>query len=151
LVARVADNYPSMMNDPMIKLFATGTDPAYRREAWVVSFGLAEVLSGFLVMVGVFTRLWSLLMIFVFTKLLLVDFGWDEIPHIYPIGALAAVMFSNKLRSEVWRFEDWKEHARRRGLLAKQVMAVGLPAVGIACLVVFPLLYLISFFDRSNL
>jgi len=151
LVAGVADNYPSMMNDPMIKLFAAGTDPAYRREAWVVSFGLAEVLSGFLVMVGVFTRLWALLMIFVFTKLLLVDFGWDEIPHIYPIGALAAVMFSNKLRSEVWRFEDWKEHARRRGLLAKQVIAVGLPALGIACLVVFPLLYLISFFDRSNL
>jgi uncharacterized membrane protein YphA (DoxX/SURF4 family) len=151
LVAGVADNFPAVMNDPMIKFFAAGTDPTYRREAWVIAFGLAEVLSGFLVMVGVFTRLWAALMIVVFTKLMLVDFGWDEIPHIYPIGALAAVMFSNKLRSEFWKVEEWKDEARRKGEFTKQVMAVGLPALGIAVVVVFPLLYLISFFDRSNL
>jgi len=80
-----------------------------------------------------------------------VDFGWDEIPHIYPIGALAAVMFSNKLRSEFWEVEAWKDQARRKGEFGKQVVAVGLPALGIAMVVVFPLLVLISFFDRSNL
>jgi uncharacterized membrane protein YphA (DoxX/SURF4 family) len=151
LVAGVADNFPSVMNDPMIKLFSLGTDPAYRRETWIVAFGLAEVLSGFLVMVGVFTRLWASIMIFVFTKLMLVDFGWDEIPHIYPIGALAAVLFSNKLRSEFWRVEDWKEHARREGKLARQLVAVGGPALVIATVVLFPLLYVISFFDRTRL
>jgi hypothetical protein len=151
LVAGVADNFPSVMNDPMINLFASGTDAAFRRETWVVAFGLAEVLSGFMLMVGVFTRLWAGIMIFVFTKLMLVDFGWDEIPHIYPIGALAAVMFSNRLRSEFHRVEDWKDHARREGKLMKQVVAVGAPALVIAIAVIFPLLYLISFFDRSHL
>jgi uncharacterized membrane protein YphA (DoxX/SURF4 family) len=151
LVAGVADNYPSIMNDPMIRVLSTGADPAYRREVWVVAFGLAEVLSGFLVTVGVFTRIWAALMMFLFTKLMLVDFGWEEIPHIYPIAALAAVMFSNRHRSEFWRIELWKEHARREGKIARQLFAVGLPALTIAVLVLFPLLYAISFFDRSNL
>ena len=58
LTIGVADNYPSMMADPLVGFFALGTDPAMRREAWVVSFALAEVMSGFMVMMGVFTRLW---------------------------------------------------------------------------------------------
>jgi uncharacterized membrane protein YphA (DoxX/SURF4 family) len=68
-------------------------------------FGMAEVLSGFLLMIGVFTRLWSLLMFLVMTKLMLIDFGWAEIPHIYLIGALLVVIFSNKLTNELSRFE----------------------------------------------
>jgi uncharacterized membrane protein YphA (DoxX/SURF4 family) len=71
LVAGVGDNYPAIMDDPMINLFRLGTDPAYRRETWIISFGLAEVLSGFLVMFGCFTRVWCSLMGFLFTKLML--------------------------------------------------------------------------------
>ncbi|MBK5256826.1 MAG: DoxX family membrane protein, partial [Vicinamibacteria bacterium] len=62
LTIGVADNYPSMMSDPLVGFFALGTDPAMRREAWVVSFALAEVMSGFMVMMGVFTRLWATIM-----------------------------------------------------------------------------------------
>jgi len=151
LVAGVADNYPAVLDDPLVRFFALGTDAAYRREAWVVAFGIAEILSGFLLMVGIFTRLWAALMIFVFTKLLLVDFGWEEIPHIYPIAALLALAFSNELASEVQEVERRVNHWRREGRLLREALAVGVPAVLIALAVVFPLLVFLSYFDRSTL
>src|SRR5260370_41669554 len=77
LTAGVADNYPAVMDDPMIHFFAMGTNPAFRRENWIVAFALAEVLSGFMVMMGIFTRVWGSLMLWVFIKLMIVNFGWD--------------------------------------------------------------------------
>ena len=151
LAAGVADNYPWVMNDPMLGFFSMGTDPTFRRENWIVSFGLAEVLSGFMLMTGVFTRVWCLLMLWVFTKLMLVDFGWDEIPHIYPIGALMAVMFSNKLDTEFSRVEDLERKAAQSGRIAGQLGVVVAASLGIAAAAVFPLLYLLAFADRSNL
>ena len=79
LIAGVADQYPSVREDVMVKLLAFGTDPYFRRECWVVSFAMAEVLSGFMLMTGVFSRVWGVIMAAVFTKLMLVDFGWNEI------------------------------------------------------------------------
>lgn len=152
LVAGVADNFPAVMNDPMIRLFSFGTDPSYRREAWIVAFGMAEVLSGFMLMIGVYTRVWSMMMIFVFTKLMLLDFGWDEIPHLYPIGALLAIMLSNEqLPSTIAALEERKERARRQGLVLERIGLSAVPAFGIAAVVVFPLLWLLTFFDRSRL
>src|SRR5215471_1067925 len=87
LTAGVADNFPSIMNDPMIGFFSMGTNPVFRRENWIIAFALAEVLSGFMLMMGVFTRVWGSLMLWVLVKLMLVNFGWEEIPHIYPIAA----------------------------------------------------------------
>jgi uncharacterized membrane protein YphA (DoxX/SURF4 family) len=151
LIAGVADNYPSVMHDPMVNFFAIGTDPQYRRECWVVSFGMAEVLSGFLLMIGVFTRLWSLLMLIVMTKLMLIDFGWAEIPHIYLIGALLVVIFSNKLTNELSRFEAGQAEAQRRGETLKRLALMILPPVVLAILVVFPMLELLTHSDRSGL
>ena len=151
LVAGVADNYPWVMNDPMLGFFSMGTDPAFRRENWIVSFGLAEVLSGFMLMTGVFTRVWCLMMLWVFTKLMVVDFGWDEIPHIYPIAALLAVMFSNKLETTFSRVEDVERKAVRGGTTAAQLGVVVAASLAIALAAVFPLLYLLTFADRSNL
>jgi uncharacterized membrane protein YphA (DoxX/SURF4 family) len=151
LIAGVADNYPSVMHDPMVNFFAIGTDPQYRRECWVVSFGMAEVLSGFLLMIGVFTRLWSLLMLFVMTKLMLIDFGWAEIPHIYLIGALLVVIFSNKLTNELSRFEAGQAEAHRRGDMLKRLALMVVPPVVLAILVVFPILELLTHSDRSGL
>jgi uncharacterized membrane protein YphA (DoxX/SURF4 family) len=151
LIAGVADNYPSVMHDPLVNFFAIGTDPQYRRECWIVSFGLAEVLSGFLLMIGVFTRLWSLLMVSVMTKLMLIDFGWAEIPHIYLIGALLAIMFSNKLTNELSRFEAAQEEARRRGDRLMRLALMIVPPVVLAILVVFPMLELLTHTDRSGL
>jgi uncharacterized membrane protein YphA (DoxX/SURF4 family) len=151
LIAGVADNYPSVMHDPMVNFFAIGTDPQYRRECWVVSFGMAEVLSGFLLMIGIFTRLWSLLMLFVMTKLMLIDFGWAEIPHIYLIGALLVVIFSNKLTNELSRFEAGQAEAHRRGDMLKRLALMVVPPVVLAILVVFPILELLTHSDRSGL
>jgi uncharacterized membrane protein YphA (DoxX/SURF4 family) len=152
LVAGVADNFPTVMTDPMIRIFSFGTDPSYGREAWIVAFGMAEVLSGFMLMTGVFTRVWSLMMIFIFTKLMLLDFGWDEIPHLYPIGALLAIMLSNEQpRSAVAFLEERRERARRQGRMAEGFTVVAAPALALAALVVFPLLWIFTFFDRSKL
>src|SRR5207249_645453 len=151
LTAGVADNYPWVMNDPMLGFFSLGTDPAFRRENWIVSFGLAEVLSGFMLMTGIFTRVWCLMMLWVFTKLMVVDFGWDEIPHIYPIGALLAVMFSNKLHTEFVRVEQMERNAARGGRPAAQLAVVVASSVAIAFVAIFPLLYLLTFASRSNL
>ena len=151
LTAGVADNYPWVMNDPMLGFFSLGTDPAFRRENWIVSFGLAEVLSGFMLMTGIFTRVWCLMMLWVFTKLMVVDFGWDEIPHIYPIGALLAVMFSNKLHTEFVRVEQMERNAARGGRPAAQLAVVVASSVAIAFVAIFPILYLLTFASRSNL
>ena len=151
LVAGVADNAPSVLNDPMVAMLTGNPLPTYffRREAWVIAFGLAEVMSGFLVMIGVFSRVWTSIMAFMFTKLMLVDFGWDEIPHIYPIAAMLVVIFSNHLTSEVDPIERMDEDAWRAGNTAKRVGIIGVTAVVSAIMIVFPLLYIISFFDRS--
>jgi len=151
LLAGVADNYPSVMNDPMIELFSLGSGPAYRREAWIVAFGMAEVVSGFMLMIGVFTRVWAVVMVFIFTKLMLLDFGWDEIPHIYPIGALLAIMFSNELRSGIGFLEERYDSARRQGRMVSATAGIVGPVFAVAAMVVFPLLWLMTFLDRSKL
>jgi uncharacterized membrane protein YphA (DoxX/SURF4 family) len=150
LTIGVADNYPWIMNDPMVGFFKMGTDPALRRETWVLSFGLAEVMSGFMIMMGVFTRLWGSIMIVMFTKLTLVDFGWDEIPHIYPIGAALAVVTSNHLHSEFGLVERI-ERALRAGSPVKRMALCAVSAAVIAFLAVMPMLYFLTFTNRSLL
>ena len=150
LTVGVADNYPGIMNDPMVGFFAMGTDPALRRETWVASFALAEVMSGFMVMMGIFTRLWCTIMLTMFTKLMLVDFGWDEIPHIYPIGCSLAILTSNYLRSEFNPLERI-ERVMRSGSIFKRFTLMAVFSVGIALLAVMPMLYFLTFTDRGML
>jgi hypothetical protein len=151
LVAGVADQYPSVRNDPMVSLLALGTDPYFRRECWVVSFGMAEVLSGFMLMTGTFSRVWGAIMAVVFTKLMLVDFGWNEIPHLFPIGALACITFSSRLKSELDPIEALEERAGRDGRDLKQAAIIVGTALGLAVVVIFPILFALTFSDRSNL
>jgi len=150
LTIGVADNYPWIMNDPLVGFFQMGTDPALKRETWVLSFALAEVMSGFMIMMGIFTRVWATIMIFMFTKLTLVDFGWDEIPHMYPIGAALAVLSSNHLRSEFGIVERMAR-AWRGAAPARRLAFVAASAVGIALLAVMPILYFLTFTDRAYL
>jgi hypothetical protein len=150
LTAGVADNYPGVMNDPLVGLFAVGTDPGMHRETWVVAFGMAEVLSGFMLMFGFFTRFWCMMMLWVFTKLLLVDFGWAEIPHIYPIGALLAVMASNHLGTE-FNLVERKARVLRRDGPWRSYALVAVSAVLIAAIAVLPILWGLTFTDRSLL
>ncbi len=151
LTAAVAQNYPSIMEDPMVGFFSMGTDPAYRMENWVTAFAAAEIMSGFMLMVGVFTRVWGSLMLWVFIKLMLVDFGWDEIPHIYPIAATMAVVFSNKARSEFAVVERLQQRAARSGRTGVRIAIIVLASLAISILSIYPLLYLLTFADRSQL
>ena len=150
LTAGVADNYPGVMNDPLVNMFAMGTDPALRRETWVVSFGMAEVLSGFMLMTGIFTRFWACMMLWVFTKLMLIDFGWDEIPHIYPIGALLAVLTSNDLRTE-FDVVQKTERALRGQRPLRRFALVAVSSVVIAVVAILPILWGLTFSDRAML
>jgi uncharacterized membrane protein YphA (DoxX/SURF4 family) len=150
LTAGVADNYPGVMNDPLVAMFAAGTDPAFRRETWVVSFGMAEVMSGFMLMTGIFTRFWCCMMLWVFTKLMLIDFGWDEIPHIYPIGALLAVLTSNDLRTE-FDLVQRLERGLRGVNTARRMALVAVSSVVIAAVAILPILWGLTFSDRSML
>jgi uncharacterized membrane protein YphA (DoxX/SURF4 family) len=151
LTAGVADNYPGVMDDPMIGFFAMGTNPLFRRENWIVAFAYAEVLSGFMLMTGVFTRVWGSMMIWIFTKLMLVTFGFEEIPHIYPIAATMVVVFSNKLGSEFSFVERSQQSAAREGRTLRRIVTVGAASLAIAAVTVYALLYAISFIDRSHL
>ena len=150
LTAGVADNYPGVMNDPLVNMFAMGTDPALRRETWVVSFGMAEILSGFMLMTGIFTRFWACMMLWVFTKLMLIDFGWDEIPHIYPIGALLAVLTSNDLRTE-FDIVQKTERSMRGHRPLRRFALVAVASVAIAVVAILPILWGLTFSDRAML
>jgi uncharacterized membrane protein YphA (DoxX/SURF4 family) len=150
LTAGVADNYPGVMNDPLVNMFAMGTDPALRRETWVVSFGMAEVLSGFMLMTGIFTRFWACMMLWVFTKLMLIDFGWDEIPHIYPIGALLAVLTSNDLHTE-FDIVQKTERSMRGDRTLRRFALVAVSSVVIAVVAIIPILWGLTFSNRAML
>jgi len=150
LTAGVADNYPWIMNDPLVSLFAAGTDPSLRRETWVVSFGMAEVMGGFMLMTGILTRVWCVVLLWVFIKLMLVDFGWDEIPHIYPIAALLAVLTSNDLGTEFGLVQRMERGLRGERPL-RRVALVVVSSVVIAAGAIFPMLWALTFSDRSML
>jgi hypothetical protein len=151
LTAGVADIYPSVMNDPLIGFFSMGTNPLFRRENWIVAFALAEVLSGFMLMVGVFTRVWGSLMLWTFIKLMIVNFGWDEIPHIYPIAATMAIVFSNKVSSEFSVIERIQQRFAREGRPLIRIASVLAVSVVIAVAAVYVLVYALTFLDRSHL
>lgn len=144
LTAGVADNFPSVMDDPLIKLFYFGTNAQLQRECWIVSFALTEVLTGFLVMVGVFNRVWCAMMVYVFSKLMLIDFGWAEIPHLYPIGAFMVVLFSNHLSNEFYRLDELEAYEERQGKTGMEIAIAAGSAVAIALVVIFPMLYFLT-------
>jgi hypothetical protein len=113
-----------------------------------VAFALTEVLTGFLIMVGVFNRVWCVMMVYVFTKLMLVDFGWAEIPHLYPIGAFLAVMFSNHLSNEFYRIEELEAYEARQGKTGREVLVAAVSAVAISVVAIFPMLYFLTLVEH---
>ena len=121
---------------PWSKLLAFGTDPAFRRECWVVSFGLgggAERLhadDGH-VHAHVGRASWRSSS----RSSCSVDFGWNEIPHLFPIGALTAITFSNRLEGELDPIEARAERAGPQRKSLKQAAIIGATALGLALVV----------------
>ena len=146
LTVGVADNFPEVLKDPMVLMFYAGTNPHLVRECWIMGFGMAEVMTGFLVMIGMFNRVWCLMMVYLFSKLMLVNFGWDEIPHLYPIAAFLVVLSSSNLTN--W-FENSVDRraaaAARSGKGVAQHFALSFVlAACLASLAVFPMLMLLT-------
>jgi uncharacterized membrane protein YphA (DoxX/SURF4 family) len=147
-VIGIAQNFPTAMEDPLIKLFYWGTNPQLKEGYWLMAFALSEVLAGFLVMVGVFSRVWAVQLIFVFSKLMLVDFGWPEIPHLYPIGAFVLLAFSNQHSNELdGEPHTADEHGRWRPRWG--VVTSMLASAAVALLVIFPVLYGLTLTERA--
>ena len=151
LTVGVADNFPSVMQDPLVLMFYIGTDPALMRECWIIAFALVEVMTGFLVMVGVWNRFWCIMMVYVFTKLMVVDFGFAEIPHLYPIGAFLAVVFSNHLSNEFYRIDETEAYEARAGKTKREIAVAAIFSLLIAALVIFPMLIILTMVKHPNL
>jgi hypothetical protein len=64
---------------------------------------------------------------------------------------MLVVIFSNRLTSEVDPIEKMDLEAWRAGKPLKRFVIIGATAAVSAVVVIFPLLYLISFFDRSGM
>jgi uncharacterized membrane protein YphA (DoxX/SURF4 family) len=148
LTVGVADNFPAVMDDPLIQLFSLGTTTLYRRECWIIAFAMAEIMTGFLLLMGVFCRVWCLLLIGMFTKLMVVDFGWAELPHLYFIGLFLVLLCSNHLTDEFGWLEARAAQAAREGRLGWRLLIVLGAAAIIALLVVYPGLYVLTKIPR---
>jgi hypothetical protein len=75
---------------------------------------------------------------------MLIDFGWAEIPHLYPIGAFLAVVFSNHLSNEFYRLEELEEYEERLGKTGAEVGIAAVSSVLIALVVIFPMLFFLT-------
>ena len=145
LTVGVADNYPEVLKDPMVLMFYAGTNPTMTRECWIMAFGMAEVMTGFLVMVGMFSRVWCLMMVYLFSKLMIVNFGFDEIPHLYPIGAFLVVLSSSNL-SNAFEIVDKRADLvtrTKKGIPMHIVLSFVL-ATCLATLAIYPMLWLLT-------
>lgn len=142
LIAAVADNFPSVLEDPLCTLMAYGLCQDNPRECWIISFALAEIMSGFFLMTGCFVRVWSTIMAFMLTKLLIVDFGWQEIPHIFPVAAVLVLIFSSRHSSDV---DLWLRKIPRRSEVALTDSV--LLSLGMVVMIVGPF-FLLSFVER---
>jgi len=145
LTVGVADNFPEVLKDPMVLMFYAGTAKHLTRECWIMAFGMAEVMTGFLVMVGMFSRVWCLMMVYLFSKLMLVNFGFDEIPHLYPIGAFLVVLTSNNLSNWFTVVDKRAEAVTRTGKnIPLHFILSFFLAASLAILAVFPWLALLT-------
>lgn len=95
LMIGVLDHYPHLMQNFALRFFSLGIAPTHLREGFVFGFAISEILTGALLMTGIFLKPVSLYAAFVFTKLMMVDFGWPEIPHLYPIAVLLLLGFGH--------------------------------------------------------
>lgn len=148
LIIGLADNYPWVMNDPLIKLFYVGTDPRCQRECWSLAFAGCEVMAGFLLMLGVFTRFWAIQMVLIFTKLMVVDFGWAEIPHVYPIAGFLVLAFSNQLSDELRSVETGVARATDEGKRWTRAWIASAVASTLPLLALVPMSYFVLLIAR---
>jgi hypothetical protein len=79
-----------------------------------------------------------------FTKLMVVDFGWAELPHLYFIGIFLVLLCSNHLTDEFAWIEDRTIQPAPEGRQGRRLLiALGSAAI-FAFLVIYPGLYVLT-------
>jgi hypothetical protein len=90
-------------------------------------------------------------MLWVLVKLMLFNFGWGEIPHIYPVAATLAVIFSNRVGSEFSFLEKFQLKYAREGKTMLRYAGVAVASAVIALATVYLMLYALTFSSRASL
>lgn len=138
----VGDQHPELLLGPQA-LF-----PGLTREAWCFTTALGEMTFGLLLFAGVFNRVITLILAFVFTNFIFV-FGLDEIVHVYPVAGFVILFFRGSpgtsfdgllFRLNV-RLFGWLRHTSARLVYGGAVTTV---AVGAAALLMFLPLVLVT-------
>ena len=86
----VGDQHPQIVMGPQ-SMF-----PGLTREAWSFTTAVGEMIFGLLLLIGIFNRLTTLVLTFVFANFIFV-FGWAEVVHIYPIAGFVLLFFRGSL------------------------------------------------------
>lgn len=138
----VGDQHPEIVIGPQ-ELF-----PGLTREAWSFTTAVGEMVFGLLLLVGVFNRITTALLTFVFANFIFV-FGEAEIVHVYPIAGFLLLFFRGTqgtsldglvFRSNV-RFWHWLRHTSPKAVYSTAVSSI---AAGVAAGLMFVPLLLIT-------
>lgn len=86
----VGDQHPELLIGPQ-SMF-----PALTREAWSFTTALGEMVFGLLLLFGVFNRVTTMILAFVFGNFILV-FGLAEVVHVYPIAGFVLLFFRGSI------------------------------------------------------
>jgi uncharacterized membrane protein YphA (DoxX/SURF4 family) len=121
----VGDQHPELLIGPQAMF------PWLTREAWSFTTALGEMVFGLLLLFGVFSRVSTLILTFVFANFILV-FGLDEVVHVYPIAGFLLLFFRGSLGSSldgivfrqnlrIWR---WLRHTSSQVIYSGAVTSV---------------------------
>lgn len=139
----VGDQHPELLIGPQAMF------PGLTREAWSFTTALGEMVFGLLLLFGVFSRVSTLVLTFVFANFILV-FGLDEIVHVYPIAGFLLLFFRGSLGSSLdgvvfrqnLRFWRWFRHTSSRVVYSGAVASVA--AFAATLLMFVPLLLVVE-------
>jgi uncharacterized membrane protein YphA (DoxX/SURF4 family) len=139
----VGDQHPELLIGPQAMF------PGLTREAWSFTTALGEMVFGLLLLFGVFSRISTLVLTFVFANFILV-FGLDEVVHIYPIAGFLLLFFRGSLGSSLdgvvfrqnLRFWRWLRHTSSRVIYGGAVTSVA--GVVAALMMFLPLLLIVE-------
>jgi hypothetical protein len=143
----VGDNYPQLIEKSRHLI------PHLSREAWSFTTALGEMSFGMLLLVGIFDKLTTIALSFIFTSFVF-TFGFAEIVHLYPIAGFAVLFFrappGTALDGAVFRVHAllFRAFGQRssRGIYALAVAIVAVLAA--ALLILGPLLFFVEILPR---
>jgi hypothetical protein len=143
----VGDNFPMLVEASRHMI------PGLTREGWSFTTALGEMTFGLLLLVGVFSRLTTIALTFIFGQLIFV-FGPSEIVHLYPIAGFLILLF-HAPPGTVLDGIVFRTHVGLWSLSGRRVspyifgLSLAIVAIGCAALLMFtPLLFTMHILPR---